>query len=546
MMACLTIALILPNHYYPWTSFHQEAIAFIAFTPIIIINIFKNNHTPSASSIFLILIAFYALLQLSLGVIEYNGDAWLYFFYFSMASLTVYAGSRNDFKEYALNLFWSAWLIAGIISWGMMLYQWMQLDIFYLLIIDMKPDGRPYANLAQPNHVATALWMSCASIYYFYSKRKIGNFSSALALACFTHGLALTQTRTVLVVFLFLIIFLLLKIKCLESSNLKKFIIFTLSVYLAFSLINPWLHEFYYAHESKSALTREVHTHRLRFLEQALYATLHHPWLGYGFGQIPSAQIDTIFFINATKEAYTISFHNIIADIFVWMGIPAGLLTILFFSKKIVEFIKKSQSSADFSALISIIAIGTHALLEFPFFYSYFLLPACFLVGTLEKTKTIAAIKYKLIFKSIAFFSIMLGGKIAIEYQCHWEKIWEETAYFNVGFEKNTALEKPKFLILDQLDGLNEAKKSRPQKETKKSQILEIERITKRFPTDSEIFKYSIFLGLNHEEKEAEKYLSILCAVHSENICRERINEWVNVHTKKWPELANVNLPISR
>ena len=60
-----------------------------------------------------------------------------------------------------------------------------------------------------------------------------------------------------------------------------------------------------------------------------IHAIAEEPWHGYGWNQTTAAQFRVVDSIH-NKEWVT-SAHNLILDIFVWCGIPLGLLIVSYF-----------------------------------------------------------------------------------------------------------------------------------------------------------------------------------------------------------------------
>lgn len=85
--------------------------------------------------------------------------------------------------------------IAALISVWLALYQWT-LQPSNIWIADLPPNARPFANLAQPNQLATLLSMGLAAVLFFYEKHTLHRISSSLLALLLLFGIALTQSRT--------------------------------------------------------------------------------------------------------------------------------------------------------------------------------------------------------------------------------------------------------------------------------------------------------------------------------------------------------------
>ena len=109
-------------------------------------------------------------------------------------------GRRSEHAPVGLVMGASA--VAGIFSVGLQLYQWFgwavdpALEDFW--IFPFSGDGRPYANLGQPNQLASLqLWALCGLLWLL--DRQLVRAWVALAAAVFVLiGVALTESRTAL------------------------------------------------------------------------------------------------------------------------------------------------------------------------------------------------------------------------------------------------------------------------------------------------------------------------------------------------------------
>lgn len=521
------LAFLLPNHYKPWSSYHQELLFFIGFSPFLALltlptNIFYKS-SPKLVSVILITTILWIILQRYLNIIPYNGDAWLFFLYISIACITIKAFSTQPLQEKDWDLLWLSFIFSGILSWGMMLHQIFNLEIFQIFIIEIKPGNRPYANLAQPNHLATLLLLACIGSIYLYSKNKISLFTCILILVMIGNGIALTQTRTAPLILVTIAGFSFFLRKTFEVRTERKLIILTLTSVILWSFLNPLAYDLIIGQETESTISRPFNAVRIIFIEQSILATLKNPWLGYGFGQIPTAQIETIHSVNATKESFTISFHNIFADIFVWTGIPFGIAIISTLLFSIAHATKSVRKQEDCSAIFGLLAIGTHALFELPVHYAYFLLPACLFLGHLTKSPPSKKIKFELliyfIFSISLILSTLIGAKIAEEY-AFWEKKWEQTNYKILNFQTNSDITPPRHIILDNLEDLDWLRSLDIEKDLNKTDLNRLERTVKRNPGHSELLKYAIALNMSGQKEKALHYLDILCKIYPDRFCK--------------------------
>lgn len=409
---CLSI--LNPAFYPPWASFISEYLSFLALLCSLPI-LFKKNILIPKVSIFILLVSCIPIIQYFLGQVYYIDMAFLSFGYIFAFWLAVLVGF-NGAKNYKNNLtyFYGVILLCGLLSSLLAIVQWLPIKIDSDVLITTK--GRPFANMAQPNHLSTFLILSVISCVHFFENKIINSkillcFSTVLLLS-----IALTQSRTGWIVFFFLSLYWLLSYKRDILRLSHKIIIFHLILFIIISISFPLIKELLFKNPIISILDRASSGYeRIEIWYQAVEAIRLKPFGGYGWNQSSFAQFDTIRegFI---KHKLT-SFHNIVLDLLVWCGIPLGILIIVFFSYLLIKFLVKSSSSAQVCAISFILVILIHALFEYPLFYSYFLLPMGFVFGFILYSFKSDVIKiHGFLFAFIFILGVFLSFHIFREY----------------------------------------------------------------------------------------------------------------------------------
>ena len=72
---------------------------------------------------------------------------------------------------------------------------------------------------------------------------------------------------------------------------------------------------------------------------------------------------------------YGLHSHNIFMDLVLWLGIPAGIVVSIAIVAAFVAYVRSIRSANDLILVMFLGVIGIHAMLEFPLYYAYFLLP---------------------------------------------------------------------------------------------------------------------------------------------------------------------------
>lgn len=409
---CLSI--LNPAFYPPWTSFISEYLSFIALLCLLPILSKKNILIPKIS-LFVLLVSCIPIIQYFLGQVYYIDTAYLSFFYLFSFWLAILVGFNGALKfKNSLTYFYGVILLCGLLSSLIAILQWLPITVDSDFLMNTK--GRPFANMAQPNHLSTFLILSLISCVYFFENKII----NSKILLCFSIilllSIALTQSRTAWIVFLFLYLYWLLSYKrdILRLSN--KVVILHFTLFIIFSILLPLIKKLLVKNPTISILDRASSGHeRVQIWQQAVEAIKLKPLGGYGWNQSSFAQFDTIQegFI---KHKLT-SFHNIVLDVFVWCGIPLGIFIVVFFTYLLIKFLIKSTNVAQICAISFIFVVLIHALFEYPLFYSYFLLPMGFVFGFILYSFKSDVIKiHGFLFAFIFIFGVFLSFHIFREY----------------------------------------------------------------------------------------------------------------------------------
>jgi len=377
------IAFLLPNHYYPWGSFYLEFSAFAALFSILLKD-FSNLNSVSVPRFFILLffISLLPIFQFIFNETIFFGDAVSFFLYLSGFALCLTVSNNAagaGAKSRTIEAIALSMLVVGIVSVWLALIQSLQL-FSSPLIHNLPPGARPYANLAQPNNYSTLIWLAFFSLYFLYEKGHIGRSGTLVSGFFLIFGAAIAQSRTSFVL-IFVLFFVVLGhyvfFKNWKIARLRL-VVLAGSAYLFSGWAWLQLNGFLFVGSAKSSRLNLTGI-RLDMWSSFWTAVLEKPWFGYGFGQIPQAQV-------AVAESYPVSgmteyAHNLLLDLLIWAGIPLGFLIFSLISLFWVKLVLASDSKKGFYSMASFSAILVHALLEYSHAYSYFLLLAAFFIG---------------------------------------------------------------------------------------------------------------------------------------------------------------------
>jgi len=191
-------AWLIPNHYSPWAAFYNELFAALAiFVLATAISLSRYPLTLPRSASFVFLLALVPLIQFGAGLTYFLGDALIAAFYLAAFGLSIAIGAnlaKARGPQFVEGLAWVC-LMGALISVVLALHQWLSLQELGIWLMDMRPGGRPYANLAQPNNLATLLCIGLAAALYLRERGHFSRFVLGLLTFLLLAGIAMTRSR---------------------------------------------------------------------------------------------------------------------------------------------------------------------------------------------------------------------------------------------------------------------------------------------------------------------------------------------------------------
>jgi len=390
-----------------------------------------NRHAGiSLVIVLLILLAFIPVIQYSIGLIPFLGDAIIHSLYILGAALAFHSGASLSLAGFYQKSFFFlsiVFLILGLFSVYIALYQFLGLSYLDPFVMSSRSFTRVLGNLAQSNNFSTSLLCGILSAWYLFEKGVYSKVVYFVILIFMALAIALAQSRTALLVtgatvFLFFIY--------KYRINFKSGHFFVMMVPM---LILFWLwgvsELFDNSIRNFSDSNYSAQSPRILIWTEMVMAIFQGPLWGYGWGQVTFAQllVDSPY----DTSLYTHYSHNFLLDLIIWNGPIIGLIIILAIALWLWRLFSRSDSVEDFIAMCIISSIGIHALLEFPLSYTYFLFPLFFILGLLNNVHHIVLAgwpkKFYILCASIMLISF--GGVILLIYKDY--RLVEEERYYS-------------------------------------------------------------------------------------------------------------------
>ncbi|QXB86470.1 O-antigen ligase C-terminal domain-containing protein [Acinetobacter lwoffii] len=528
----ISLAWLLPIHYRPWVTYTGELYAFFALFALAAC-LFKEKLQIPKISLPLLALCSVPLIQWGFGLVYFFDKALLssvYIFSFWLAIIFGYNLTQNNSERERIFAGFSYVLLgAGSITALMAICQWLTLDQYLPMMVDIKIGQRPYANFAQPNNMATFLVMSLMACLYLYEKQKLKTVWIVIAATMILVGVVLSQSRTSWLASLCLLTYLgyqqyrgVMRIKWRNS-------LLWFAAFIGLIFIAPAFSQLLSQSADLSVQSRDVvqratgDMSRLAIWQQMLAAIEHQPWWGYGWHQTSVAYVTISEFVQG--PVWIRSAHNFILDFLLWNGVILGVPFLAYLGYWGYQLHKHTQSVESVVGILMVGAFSVHAMLEFPQNYAYFLLPVGFIIGMVQSQRVVKGITLSPLYLRSAF---VLGALLLVliyrDYEVMVPKLGQSIRYEKQP-EKITN-EKPIYLLTEFNHRIGWIRLN-PYSKASVEQIQEGEQMVLSYPTKYNLIKYAKLLAFNGYEAEAKHQLQRLKTIQKTEMSYEELMQHV-------------------
>lgn len=524
----LLLSWTLSDHFAPWLTFGSEIAAFFSIFFLLCLQFNRNLKVPF-QLIPLFIISLIPLLQYSFGQIVFFNTALLSSLYLVSFTLTViYAFNLciTEFNRKKVMLFTSsAFVVAGLVTACMAIIQWLDFESFFPFVLELTA-GRPFANFAQPNNMATALFLGLLGCLYLFEKQKLPSLIVLMIALIILFAMVLSQSRTVWLGVIFCVIYWLIRNHKIGFRFNRFYAIGFTVIFVVFVLSLPLLSQV--VGTSASTVMERATTGYLRLpmWTHTLISIQDHPWLGYGWNQSSFSYLDALP-KHDTPERY-LSSHNIILDMLVWNGIILGSLIVGYAIYWYARFYQLANSIESIIALMMITVVLIHAMLEFPLYYAFFLLPVAILCGIIQSEegygqyfKLSKAINNSIALIWLSFVLLVWRDYNASITESFEAKLYEMMRLFKEKpqFDKVTPYyAQNKIFLLDQLKYDAEWIALNPFSKLEEDQIEIYRNLTLLTPSKYYLYKYAQLAAYNGKQEDAEYCLFLIKRIYKSDI----------------------------
>lgn len=545
-LALLCLAWLIPYHFVPWPAFQQEWLAALGAAAIGATALARDGSSLRWPPLALLVAACAAipLVQTATGQIHYLSDGLLPMLYLAAFALSMVAGATlvGSRRTELLDGLSVAIVVAGFVSTGVAMFQWLQLGPGSYMS-DLAPGARPYANLNQPNHLATLLCLGVIALVRGYENRRVGGGATALGVAWLGFGLLMTQSRAgwLMVVFVVLAWAVLRRRAALRMSA-SAVVPAALAFFVGVMMWGPLT--------DAVGVPANVLEERLQAgTRPALWMNLwdalwRSPWIGYGWSQVVFAQ-QAAALDHPAMVGMLFNSHNLVLDLLLWNGVPLGLLLI---AALVWWFWRQTRLCGDadrWTLLVSVGAVFVHELVEFPLDYAFFLLPVGLMMGALDGMDSTVR-PWRVPKVALAIPLALLTGMlvwIGAEYMRTEDAARQvRLLMMGVGVDRVPTVPPPEVQLLDALREFHRFWLTRARPGMTEAELDWMRAVVRRYPAPPAQLRYALAAGLNGRKKEATETLARICAMHQPIRCVEGHDSWEQLR-RKYPELHGIDLP---
>lgn len=545
----LSLGWLLPNNSPPWLSFHKDAwigliLAIVSFW------VLWPRLVRSQVQVLTLVVAVFSLIpmiQHVTGMVPVFGVAWMQSLYLLGFALALQTGATWEklTKGQAADFVFLALGVGALVSCGIAFYQWLGLRTgMSEWILNSVISNRYYANLAQPNLLGSLLLLGVIASAWAHWRQKIRGWLAWSIAVVLLFGVVLTGSRTAWLNIMILVVgATLCRSKLPHQSYLRA--IFGLAIATVLFVVSlPSINTFLGISEDQIPLEfRSLKDVRLEAWVMLFDAALERPWVGFGWGQVGAANFSVLGRYPEQSAIFAHS-HNLILDLILWNGFPIGLSVSALLGFLLLVLLRRNLGFEQIilTAMVSILA--THALLEFPLQYAYFLLPLGLVLGSLS-----TSLSFRPVFEMSPIVNLLVWSiavlAMAITVLDYFKA---ETSMYGLRFEDRgiqTTIPKtpPEVLVLTQFHESIKLARNVPRAGVSQDELRAMRNIVLVMPSALTIQKLAANLALNGHEKEAVEWLRKGCKTTVPVVCQMMERRW-SILAESNPGLLRAPWPV--
>lgn len=296
------------------------------------------------------------------------------------------AATRGADAGAVFSAFCAAWLVTGLLNVAIGTIQ-----VFAPALADGSwiarsgIPGRAVGNLRQPNHLSSLLLWAAIGLVGLLELRRMGLRLAVGLMAAVVFGVVLTASRTGVVGIGLLAAWALVDRRLAQRT--RALLLATPALYAAgWVLMALWSRLSHATFGGEARLAEaDLSASRFGIWADTLALIRAQPLLGVGFGEFNFAW--TLSPMPHRPTAFFDHSHNLPLQLAAELGLPLAALVLGLLLLALWRGVRRSRTAGGDASLAArctvamLVLIGLHSLLEYPLWYSYFLLPTAFAFG---------------------------------------------------------------------------------------------------------------------------------------------------------------------
>lgn len=549
-MGLTAVSWLVPNHYPPWLAAWNDGLAIAGMLLLSLsIGLLANGsrridwRLPAIGALCLTMV----LAQLASGRLFFAGDALMVILYLGVWFIAVITGglmaadSRN--REF-LSALAACWVIAAIISVGIAINQLTCAVDLHIYAADMPPGGRPFGNVAQPNHLCTLCFVGLCGLFWLHQSEKISGATLLLGAFFLILGMVASQSRAGWLQFGLLVVWGLAQRERSGLRATRGYLMALGGVYVAGIVLWPSMLELVLLAPGRSLGDQMTPGIRLPFWWAMLDAIGREPLLGYGWQQIGAAQ-QRVALDHQPMGALFDHSHNFVLDILLWNGLFVGGLILAILAWWFIDHIHACRNAGAVWLLAAVAGVFAHAMVEFPLAYAYFLIPVGLAMGAIEQLSPTGRAQLPIPKRAMLGVTLLFGALffgVALEYMKTEERFralrFELARIGATQGEISTAGGG----ALTQLDAFLKYYRTEAKPGMSSKDLDWMRKVSERYGFSTVLLRYALATSLNGQPDVAGESLARICRIHQPRRCDEALETWVALQVI-YPQLSAVAMP---
>ncbi|HEX5126443.1 MAG TPA: Wzy polymerase domain-containing protein [Rhodocyclaceae bacterium] len=388
------IPQLLSIHHYPQTVFFNEWAAALVLVGLGLSLFTRHEALALRSSKFpllLFLIAMFAWAQRMLGL-PVAGSVLTGQLCYLLTFLAAYALGNvvaSTLRAWAVSIMAAGLMVGALFQCLISVAQLKGWDLGGLVMVKLL--NSVYGNIAQPNHFGDLLWLGMMSGLYLWLQGRLSSWFALVFATVFCFFSALSASRAVLLYTVAVPILALVYWRKSDREERSR-IGYAVAILAAISIVaQVWVSvggagKLLGVASSLGRLNDAgSNTQRLFDWSVALRTSLQHPLLGSGAGTFAwQTALHSIGLPPASVVRIGENAHNTILNFAAEFGLLFTAALLVFIALWMRRRLREQPTLENFWALGILAVIGAHSMVEYPLWYTYFLVPFGFAIGVID------------------------------------------------------------------------------------------------------------------------------------------------------------------